>query len=318
MIYTIVSPHASLAKNKMTEILKQHSIAPEDVTTYDMQEVPIQEALFDVSSVGFLTTQKVVIVQNPYFLTGSLFKGPVHDVDKLLAYIGNPNPENILILNAPYEKLDERKKVVKALKKLPSYIKVDSPNEFNLAEYIKNELAAQGVTANQPVITEFITRTKGNVDQIMIELQKLKAFFLQQQNQELTVDTLANLIPTTLEDNIFLLTEALTNKDQRQAYRVFQDLMLQKEEPIKLIVMIANQFRLLKQVQTLLANGLYEKDIASRLAIHPFRVKIACGQTRNFTPAELDERLKQLATADAQVKTGFITGELALELFILS
>jgi len=318
MIYTIVSPHTSLAKNKINEILKQLNIALEDITTYDMQEVPIQEALFDVSSAGFLTDKKVVLIKNPYFLTATPFKGPEHDVEKLLSYIGNPNAENVLLIYAPYEKLDERKKVVKELKKSSPYIKIDPPNEFNLAEYVKNELAAQGIAAHHSVINEFITRTKSDVDRIMTELQKLKAFFLQQPNPELTVETLAELVSITPEDNVFLLTEALINKNQQQAYRIFKDLMIQKEEPIKLIVMIANQFRLLKQIQTLAANGLYEKDIASRLAVHPYRVKLARQQAQNFTPAELDRYLKRLGSADIQVKSGFIESELALELFILS
>jgi len=317
MIYTVVSPHASLARNKITEILKQLAIAPENMNAYDMQEVKVQEALFDVSSAGFLTDKKVVLIKNPYFLTGTPFKGPEHDIEKLFIYIGNPSPENHLIIYAPYEKLDERKKVVKELKKNSSYIKVDSPNEFNLTEYIKNELATQGVTASPIVINEFIQRTKGDVDRLMIELNKIKAFFSDNLTRELTVATLADLVPVTLEDNVFLLTEALTSKDQRRAYQIFSDLMLQKEEPIKLIVMIANQFRLLKQVQTLATNGLSEKDIASRLAVHPFRIKLARQQAGKFTPTELDNRLKQLASIDIQVKTGLIDAELALELLIL-
>ena len=317
-IYTIVSPHASIAKSKIDEILATHQITHDEMTTYDMQEVPVQEALFDVASAGFLVDKKVVLVKNPYFLTGSLFKGPDHDVEKLASYIGNPSLENTLIIYAPYEKLDERKKVVKTLKKQSIYIKIDPPNEFNTAEYIKNELSAHGISAQQNVINELITRTKGDIDKLMSELNKIKAFFYHADTKELTVANLADLVPVALEDNIFLLTEALTKRNTSQAFQVFSDLMMQKEEPIKLIVMIANQFRLLKQIQTLNAGGLSEKDIASKLAIHPFRVRIARQQAQNFTPAELDDILNRLATADIKVKSGFITGEIALELFILN
>jgi len=317
MIYTIVSPHASLAKQEIGKIFTNNNLSPDDTTTYDMQEVPIQEALFDVSSAGFLVERKVVIIKNPYFLTGTIFKGPEHDLEKLLIYIGNPSPENILIIHAPYEKLDERKKVVKELKKKATYIKVEAPNEFNQADYIRNELAAHGIKVSNQVASEFVKRIKGDVDRLLNEMQKIKAFFLQQPHPELTTDSLADLVPITLEDNVFLLTEALINKNQRQAFQIFQDLMLQKEEPIKLIVIIANQFRLLKQIQTLAANGLYEKDIASRLAVHPYRVKLARQQAQKFTLAELNERLKQLASVDIQVKSGLIDAEMALELFIL-
>ena len=317
MIYTIVSPHASLAKNKISEILNQHNVNPEDVTTYDLQEVPLQEALFDVASAGFLVEQKVVLIKNPYPLTASLFKGPEHDIDKFLVYLNKPTNENILLIYAPYEKLDERKKVTKELKKKSTFIKIAVPNEFNLAAYVQNELAAHQIGISGPVVNEFIARAKGDIDRLMGELAKIKAYFYGQHNAMITAEILADLVAVTLEDNVFLLTEALVSKNNRQAFRVFSDLMQQKEEPIKLIVMIANQFRLLKQVQTLASGNLSEKDIASRLAVHPFRVKLARQQARNFTTDQLDNALKKLAEADLQIKSGLIDGELALELFIL-
>jgi DNA polymerase-3 subunit delta len=316
-IYTIVSPHDSLAKNKIKEVLKTCHIAAEDVTHYDMQETTIQDALFDVSSAGFLVERKAVLVKEPYFLTGALFKGPEHDIDKLISYLNNPSPENVLIFHAPYEKLDERKKVVKLLKKKSDFIKIEAPNEFNLVDYTRRELARYQIIASDNIIISLVKLTKNNVDKLTTELIKIKDYFIDANARELTVELLRDLVPVTLEDNVFLLTEALATKNVKMAYQVFSDLMLKKEEPIKLLVMIANQFRLFKQIQLLQARGMYEKDIASALGVHPYRVKVAIGQARRFSVDELNGIIRQLAEADVQIKTGQIDGQMALELFIL-
>ncbi|MCL2559691.1 MAG: DNA polymerase III subunit delta [Turicibacter sp.] len=315
--YTIVSPYDSLAKNKIDELLRLCHITPDDMTSYDMQEQTVQDALFDVLSAPFLAERKAVLIKYPYFLTGSRQAGPEHDIEVLGSYLENPSKENVLIIHAPYEKLDERKKVVKSLKKKSDFIKLAVPNEFNLLDYAKQELTGSGITFHDATVRLLLDLTKKNADALYKELQKIKAYFIDDPNRELTMVLLRDLVPQTIADNVFLLTEALANKNGEMAYRVYADLMKQKEEPIKLLVMIANQFRLFKQVQLLQAQGMYERDIAAELGVHPYRVKVAMGQARRFRGDELDQVIVQLAEADLQVKTGRMDGQLALELFIL-
>jgi len=316
-IYTLVSPYERLVKLKIAEVLKTCHLGSEGVTSYDMTETTIQEAIFDVSSGAFLTGKKAVLIKNPYFLTASTQKGPDHNMETLSSYLDNPSHENVLIIHAPYEKLDERKKVVKTLKKKSDVIKIDVPNSVNLLDYVRRELTSYNLTFDERVVQELVKLTKENFDRLHKELIKIRDYFGNAEMRECTVELIRQLVPQTLEDNVFLLTEALANKNVKMAHAVFSDLMVQKEEPIKLVVMIANQFRLFKQVQLLQISGMYEKEIASTLGVHPYRVKIAMGQSRIFRPEELDLIIGQLAEIDLQIKTGQTCGEMALEVFIM-
>ena len=57
-------------------------------------------------------------MQNPFFLTAEKTKSRVeHNVKRLEAYLADPVPYSIVVLTAPYEKLDERKKITKELKR---------------------------------------------------------------------------------------------------------------------------------------------------------------------------------------------------------
>ena len=63
--------------------------------------------------------------------------------------------------------------------------------------------------------------------------------------------------------------------------------------------------------------GYSEKDIASTLKIHPYRVKLAIQNSRNYSKETLLNYLYNLAIIDIDIKTGKINKDLALELFIL-
>jgi len=317
-IYTIISPHDTLAKNKINDLITLNHLKLDDVTVYDMETSPVTDALFDVNSAGFFVERKAVVIKNPYFFTASIFKGPLHDLDKLMSYLNRPSDNNILIIHCPYEKLDERKKIVKLLKKKTDLIKIDAPNEYNIAHFVKQEFHNANIKPTDASIRQLLFLTKNNFDKVISEINKIISYIGEDESRELTLDIIDELVPKTLEDNVFLLTESFVAKDIIRSHQIFNDLMIQREEPIKLIIMLANQFRLLKQVKVMHLQGKYEKQIATDLGIHPYRIKLALQQSRNFNLDEITKRINQLAQLDINVKTGKFDAQTGLEFFILS
>ncbi|BBP90859.1 hypothetical protein BsIDN1_44770 [Bacillus safensis] len=63
--------------------------------------------------------------------------------------------------------------------------------------------------------------------------------------------------------------------------------------------------------------GYGQKQIASNLKVHPFRVKLAMDQARLFSEEELKQIVKELSTIDYEMKTGKKDKQLLLELFLL-
>ena len=90
------------------------------------------------------------------------------------------------------------------------------------------------------------------------------------------------------------------------------------EEPIKIIIMLANQFRLIYQTRNLYKKGYSEKDISNLLGIHPYRIKLAINKGNQFQDETLLIYLKRLSDLDMDIKNGKIEKELGLELFILN
>ena len=318
IIYTILGEQSVLCEQKITELLKKHHIEPFDVTTYDMKEHSIQQALFDVRSAPFLSAKKAVIVRHPFFLTGSTQKSEaVHDLAAFEAYLKQPTSENVLIIYAPYEKLDERKKIVKQLKKVSDVITFEAFNTNSLAHWLQQQLVQLSITYDQDAITLLLALTHEKLDLLHRELEKFELYFLETNIRHLDVSVVTVLVSRQLEDNVFELSDAIAKHHVTKAFQIYKDLVQQNEEPIKILILLANQFRLMQQLLKLSKRGYSDAEAAKTLAIHPYRAKLLLQSSYRFSESQLERYLQQLATIDYQIKSGQLHKELALELFIL-
>ncbi len=318
-IYTILGEQSVLCEKKINDLLVEHQIETFDVISYDMKETTIQEALFDLQTVAFLSNKKAVIIRNPSFLTGKESKGdPAHDLNVLMKFLEHPVTENVLIVYAPYDKLDERKKVVKLLKKQSEVFTFEVYSEQSLKQWAEKKLKEQGIECHPKAIDLLIKLTHAKIDVLYNEIEKIYLYFLNQSAKILSVDVVELLVARQLEDNVFLLTDALVQRKVKEAYLIYEDLMTQNEEPFKLLILIANQFRLMSQVIGLSKQGYREADIAKTLNVHPYRVKLIHGQSHRFEQEVIAKYLYQLAEIDYKIKSGVLQKELALEMFILN
>lgn len=287
-----------------------------NLASFDMEEQTISDALFEASSFPFFGDRKVVFIQNPFFLTGQKPKGvPDHSLSELEDYIENPADFSIVVIFAPYEKLDRRKKVTKLIEKHATIIDVSSPHPNEATNYIKAIVKEKGFRFLDDAFQLFIERTNGQLTNMMHELDKL--FLYHSDTQTITKEAVQQLVPKTLEQNVFELNTLVLNNQVEASIETYQDLLVQKEEPIKIVALLISQFRLLLQVKILKTKGYHQNDVAKVLKVHPYRVKLAWQSVNRYNQNVLSEALNYLIDADYKMKTGQINQELQVELFIM-
>ncbi|MRX71329.1 DNA polymerase III subunit delta [Bacillus lacus] len=301
---------------KLTEVV----LSPEDrdfnLSVYDMEESPVDAALEDAETIPFMGDKKIVLVKNPYFLTAEKGKEKVnHNIEKLEAYIKEPPPYTVLVFFAPYEKLDERRKITKLIKKESAVIEANSLSDRELFSWARELLESTGKTASGQAVEKLLQLTQGNLMILHQEILKLTTFAAQE--EEITENMVNLLVARSLEQNIFDLIDHTVHKRTEKALQIFYDLLKNNEEPLKILHLLTSQFRLVFQVKQLGQSGYGQNQIAGALKVHPFRVKLASEQTKHFTAEQLNAILHDLAEADYEIKTGKKEKRLALELFLL-
>src|SRR5699024_11033274 len=100
---------------KLKKQLIEAVVSPENsdnIVTYDLQESPIQEVVMDAETYPFFGETKLIFANNPGFLKTKTDKLPFeHDLSVLQRYLESPVDYSVTVFTAPYDKIDERKKM---------------------------------------------------------------------------------------------------------------------------------------------------------------------------------------------------------------
>lgn len=278
-----------------------------NISKYDLNNDMLSLALEDAKTMSLFGDKKLVIVDNANMFTGSTSK----DSELIEEYLNHMNDNTTLILIVHNDKLDTRKKITKLIKKVG---KVQEFNdELDTTSLVRRLFKDYNI--DYKTIQLFIDRVGNNPLIIQSEINKIKIY--KDNDKNITEEDILNLTAKLIEIDIFKLIDYIVRKNKEKALELYYEMLKMNEEPIKIVVILANQFRIMYQSKELLKKGYSEKDIANTLKIHPYRVKLAIQNSRNYTSDILLKNLNALADIDIGIKTGTINKDLALELFIL-
>ena len=278
-----------------------------NINKYDLNNVTFKNVLEDLETPSMFEGKKTIIADNANMFT-TLTSKDSEDIEKYLNHI---NQDANLILVVHSEKLDTRKKITKLIKKV-GIVKELNEN-VKRTNIVKQKLKDYNI--EDKTIDLFLNRVGTNPLIIQNEIDKIKIY--KNKDKNITDEDILNLTVKTVEIDIFKLIDYIVKKDKEKAIELYYEMLKMNEEPIKIIVILANQFRIMYQSKELFKKGYSEKDIAETLKIHPYRVKLALQNGRNYTAKTLLKYLNNLADIDIGIKTGKLNKDLALELFIL-
>ncbi len=304
MIYLLYGTKDYLIKNEIQNISKPFDEL--NISKLDFADCGLNTFLDECQTISMFSDKKLVIAENATMFTS----GGTKDIDALEQYLNSPNPSTTVVFAVYAEKLDERKKIVKLAKKIAKIMEFN--NEKDIRKYIKNELGTYQISEEN--INLLIDRVGENELLIQNEINKLKLY---KGNNIITNEDIIKITHKNINIDTFKLIDHIVNKKNDEAMEMYSEMINQSEEPIKIIVMLANQFRIMYQVKELVKIGYSEKEIATKLKLHPYRVKLANQNSRKFKSDTLIKYLKKLSDIDYNIKSGKIDKYLALELFIL-
>ncbi|MFT8392155.1 MAG: DNA polymerase III subunit delta [Sporolactobacillus sp.] len=286
-----------------------------NMSSYDMTDVSLASVIEDADTIPFLGGKKVVIAENAYFLTSEKIKSKVEQDSRVLSdYLEHPSPDSVVLIIAPYEKLDKRKKIVKQLEKsaqVYALSKLSDRAVFQLMEAVAQRYGAAYTHAGHD---QLILSIGTNLGQLAHEVEKCALYC----GTDRPIDETAVQIigSRSLESNVFLLVNQVMKKNTEQSLHILHDLVRMKEEPLKLLALLERQFRIVYQVGIYQKAGYTQSSMATKIGVHPFAVRMAADQAQLYSPPMLAQALSHCAETDYQMKTGAVDKLLALELLI--
>lgn len=293
-------------------ILKQHHIEEQDLNmvSYDATQTDIQTIMEDAMTIPFFAEEKVILIRNANFLSSS--NDTDIDVGVLDTYLDHPVESTILIFIGEFEKLDARKKIVKKLQKCCKVLQFHRLDALGKENYIKDEIRRRNLKVDASALKELNSRLPLDIRSIKAEMEKLMLY-----GGDINQHVVETLVTRPLEEDVFLLVNAVVERDIKKAFLLWQDLTVLNKDAIYLIALLAGQFRFLYQVKTLMDQGMGKEAIVSRLSAHPYRVQVTMQSAKLLSARYLMEILSKLAILDQKLKGGLVDKKLGFELFLL-
>ena len=134
---------------------------------------------------------------------------------------------------------------------------------------------------------------------------------------DITKEDVDAICITQIANHIFDMVNAVAEKQQKKALDLYYELLALKEPPMRILFLMTRQYRMLFQVKHLANKGYSKKEIASKTGLHPFAVGKYMDQAKYFKTSELRMVMEYSADIEQRVKTGLLTDNLAVELFII-
>jgi len=302
-----------LFKQKVMDLLKDE--VQEEINYYDLRETAIQDVLVDVETIPFFTDRKLIIAENMSFITSKQEKIQVeHDVTALEAYVQHPASYSVLICIVPFDKLDERKKITKLLKKHVEVVHCAPLKEKALRNWVLYLAKEEQITVDADACDLLEAEFETNLTLLASEMKKLALYV--GEGGHVTNEIVRNLMSTSLNQTALQLVDAVLKNDLYAAIHIYKGLEKMREDEIGLLALLSYQFRIIFQVKLLVNKGYPLQRIQSEVKVHPYVVKLARERSNRYSITTLQKIMNELTNTDQKIKTGVMDKAIAFEMLL--
>ena len=322
MIYLISGRQNIRLKSQMKSIIKKSisEIDPMNFVKHDATYTLVQEIVDDCNYLPLGYDKKAVAVDNCYFLLKERSKVKIEgdqDYNKLLDYLNHPSEDTelIFLVNTADSDVDKKNAIYQAIEKNGQIIALAEPKENQwhevVAHYFKEKWPNTKIDSD--AVYELARRTEGDYASLFNNGSKLALY-----TDHIRFEDVLLMVTRPLDENTFLLFNYLIDNKNMEAVTLFRDLKNSNVEPVTLISMIGNQFRLLNRVSYLAKHGKDNDAIAEELKINPIRAKILRKNSMVISQKKINQTLEDLYQLDLQIKSGLVDRFYSFELFLIN
>ena len=305
MTYLILGNN-EIIKEHINKIIKKNNINKESISSYDLEIDNIINVLEDINTLSIFSDKKLVIVYNIESLIKKDDKNNDIYVSELIKYLNNQS-DNILIISG--KSLPNRKKLITSFDSFSTKIEA---NSFDINSYIKELLDDYKVSNNDIELLK--TYCSNDLLRIKNEIEKLKIYKLEE--KQITRNDIESLVKKDLDKTIFDLINSVEKGTKNRSFDIYKELKEQNEEDMKILSMLANNYRLIYQIKNL-AYTKTDNEMKEILGIsNPKRISVLRSKGYNYTNKELEGILSYLADLDYKIKNGLMDKETAVYLFL--
>lgn len=274
-------------------------------THYEGKDIPVAEIISFCETMPFFADRRVALIENSGF-----FKNKCEELaDYLKDY-----PDYVTLIFVE-EEVDKRSRMYKSVKKTGYEVEFKRQGEQVLMRWAAGILSKEGKKITQRDMQMLLEMTGDDMGIIRMELEKLISYTMGR--DVINSEDIRTICTTQIENKIFEMIRAVADKKQSRALDLYNDLLMLKESPMKILTLLSRQYHQLFLVKKMSEEGLAQKEIAAKLGVQDFVVRNLSYCARAYKEHELVAAQHDFAEYEEAVKMGRLQDSLSVELLIV-
>ena len=282
--------------DKISDFIEDNVLAEEEKGFNQMvlygRDVAVDDIVGNAKRYPMMAERQVLIVKEAQDLSRT--------IEKLVSYAENPQPTTVLVINYKYKKLDKRKALYKAIKKIGVVYESKKLYENQVADWIRRVLSGQNYSIAPKAAQMLVEFLGTDLGKISNELDKLKIVL--PEGTQISPDHIEENIGISKDYNNFELRKAVGERNVVKAQKIakyFAD--NPKDNPM--VVTVSLLFNFFSQLLQL--HGLNDKNprhVASALKVNPYFVNEYITAARNYPMKKVSAVIATLRNFDVKSK----------------
>ena len=265
----------------------------------------VKEIISLADTMPFFADRRLILVDGSGFFKSAQ--------EELAAYLPQM-PDTTCLVFAESE-VDKRNRLYKRVKELGYAAELNKQDTAQLMRWAAGILGRDGRKISRPVMEYFLERTGDDMENIRMELEKLLVYTM---GRDIVSSADIEAVCTTQTSNkIFDMVRAVTERNQKKALDLYNDLLTLKEPPMRILFLLAKQFNQLMITKEMSEKGYGQPEIASQLGVPPFVVRNYFQIVKRYRLSQLRQAVEDFTEAEELVKTGRLGDVLSVELLIV-
>ena len=263
-----------------------------------------QSALEQAQTLPMLSTQQVVFLEEAEAIEKLGEKAREEAVDNLVAYLRDPAPFTILVIEAG--KLDMRMLLGKKVAELALVVEVGLAEKLDdrigAAEALAESLAKeQGISFEKSAAGDLAEFVNGDLMRLKTEVEKLATYAAERKT--IRREDVSGLVISEKTTTIWEVADLLASRQPRKALEFIDCLLRDGEEPVLMVGGMAWMYRKLVEASEVrgVSNGW---QAAKALGMRPEQAELAIQCARKIPREQLLDGLQALQEADNRLKGG--------------
>ncbi len=276
-----------------------------NMASYQGKNIDVGPLIELAETMPFLAERRVILVEDSGF-----FK---NKCDRLADYM-KELPDYLCMVFVE-DQVDKRSRMYKAVGKAGRAVEFAVQDEKTLTQWVLGIFSRGGRRITKKDMELFMSKVGSDMGNIYQEAEKLICYTMG--SDKITAQDIEAVCVTQITNKIFDMVRAVTERDQKKALDLYEDLLALREPPMRILYLLARQFRQLMQTKEMLEEGKGQQEISKTLGIPGFVARNYVNCVKGYEKDRLRQAVEDLTSAEEDVKTGRLGDRLSVELLIV-